>query len=59
LVVRDSDIGITVNDSMNTLSGGTLELVLGDADWGSTMAVAAGSNVALRLQFWKPRKSID
>ena len=42
LVVRDSDIGITVNDSMNVVSGGTLELVLGDADWGSTMAVAAG-----------------
>ena len=42
LVVRDSDIGITVNDSMNAVSGGTLELVLGDADWGSTMAVAAG-----------------
>jgi hypothetical protein len=42
LVVRDSHIGITVNDSMNALSGGTLELVLADADWGSTMAVAAG-----------------
>jgi hypothetical protein len=42
LVVRDSDMGITVNDSMNAVSGGTLELVLGDADWGSTMAVAAG-----------------
>jgi hypothetical protein len=27
---------------MNAVSGGTLELVLGDADWGSTMAVAAG-----------------
>ena len=27
---------------MNALSGGTLELVLGDADWGSTMAVEAG-----------------
>jgi hypothetical protein len=42
LVVRDSTMGITVNDSMNALSGGTLEFVLGDADWGSTMAVAAG-----------------
>jgi uncharacterized protein YjbI with pentapeptide repeats len=42
LVVRDSHIGITVNDSMNAVSGGTLELVLGDANWGSTMAVAAG-----------------
>jgi hypothetical protein len=42
LVVRDSAIGITVNDSMNAVSGGTLELVLGDADWGSTMSVAAG-----------------
>jgi hypothetical protein len=31
-----------VNDSMNAVSGGTLELVLGDADWGSTMAVEAG-----------------
>jgi uncharacterized protein YjbI with pentapeptide repeats len=41
LVVRDADIGITVNDSMNIFSGGTLELVLGDADWGSTIAVAA------------------
>jgi len=42
LVVRDSNIGITVNDSMNAVSGGTLELVLADAEWGSTMAVAAG-----------------
>jgi uncharacterized protein YjbI with pentapeptide repeats len=42
LVVRDCEIGITVFNSMNAVSGGTLELVLGDADWGSTMAVAAG-----------------
>jgi hypothetical protein len=27
---------------MQAVSGGTLELVLGDADWGSTMAVEAG-----------------
>jgi uncharacterized protein YjbI with pentapeptide repeats len=42
LVVRDSTIGITVRNRMNIVSGGTLELVLGDADWGSTMALAAG-----------------
>jgi hypothetical protein len=41
LVVRDSEIAITVTHSMHAVSGGTLELVLGDADWGSTMAVAA------------------
>ena len=29
-----------MNYNMNALSGGTLELVLGDADWGSTMVVA-------------------
>jgi hypothetical protein len=43
LVVRDSDIDITVTHSMHAVSGGTLELVLGDADWGSTMAVAAAA----------------
>jgi uncharacterized protein YjbI with pentapeptide repeats len=42
LVVRDSNFGIFVNDRMNAVSGGTLELLLGDADWGSTMSVAAG-----------------
>jgi hypothetical protein len=43
LVVRDSDngISITVRNGMNIVSGGTLELVLGDADWGSTIAAAA------------------
>jgi hypothetical protein len=39
LVVRDSTIGITVRNSMNIVSGGILELVIGDADWGSTSAV--------------------
>jgi hypothetical protein len=42
LVVRDSDIAITVYDSMNAVSGSALELVLADADWGSKVAVAAG-----------------
>jgi hypothetical protein len=41
LVVRDSDIGITVRNKMNIVSSGILELVIDDADWGSTMAVAA------------------
>jgi uncharacterized protein YjbI with pentapeptide repeats len=42
LVVRDSTIGVSVRNSMNIVNGGTLELVLEGADWGSTMAVAAG-----------------
>jgi uncharacterized protein YjbI with pentapeptide repeats len=41
LIVRDSDMRITVNDSMHSVSGGTLELVLGDTFWGSTVTVEA------------------
>jgi uncharacterized protein YjbI with pentapeptide repeats len=42
LIVRDSTIDITVRNSMIIVSGSTLELVIDDADWGSTIAVAAG-----------------
>jgi uncharacterized protein YjbI with pentapeptide repeats len=53
LVVRDSNFGITVNDRMNAVSGGTLELVLGDADWGSTMSVVIMPDLGgtLRVRF--------
>jgi uncharacterized protein YjbI with pentapeptide repeats len=52
LVIRDSDIGILVHNSMNIVNGGTLELVLGDADWGSTIAVEAGLTPDLGGTLW-------
>jgi len=42
LVVRDDEIGVTVEGSMVLAASATLELRIEDTDWGSTISLAAG-----------------